>query len=169
MRFIHLNSSQALKFSGKQLPDWGFNQHEVVTDKLIKQDDTIWNVEEHRYTRSSDPKEREKDLVHAEFVPLTATSLSFWEKMQELQYKMLTFDQENIPDHLYACESPMDWLFMTKGIAYWIDSGSNAQIHLIGNLVIWYASICAVVLYCILLVFYLLRRRRLIHDLSGGE
>lgn len=47
-----MNSSQALKFSGRQLPDWGFNQHEVVTDKVIQQDDTIWNVEEHRYTKS---------------------------------------------------------------------------------------------------------------------
>jgi len=34
------------------LPDWGFNQHEVVTDKIISQDDTVWNVEEHRYTKS---------------------------------------------------------------------------------------------------------------------
>jgi len=49
----HLNSTQALKFSGRQLPDWGFNQHEVVTDKIISQDDTVWNVEEHRYTKSN--------------------------------------------------------------------------------------------------------------------
>lgn len=50
---VHFNSTQALKFSGRQLPDWGFNQHEVVTDKLISQDDTVWNVEEHRYTKSN--------------------------------------------------------------------------------------------------------------------
>ena len=52
MRLIHLNSSQALKFSGRQLPDWGFNQHEIVTDRIINQPDTVWNVEEHRYTKS---------------------------------------------------------------------------------------------------------------------
>ncbi|CAG2062694.1 unnamed protein product, partial [Timema podura] len=51
VRFIHVNSSQALKFSGRQLPDWGFNQHEVVTDRIVSQDDTVWNVEEHRYTK----------------------------------------------------------------------------------------------------------------------
>lgn len=50
---IHFNSTQALKFSGRQLPDWGFNQHEVVTDKVVFQDDTVWNVEEHRYTKSN--------------------------------------------------------------------------------------------------------------------
>lgn len=42
-----------MQFSGKQLPDWGFNQHEIVTDRVIHQDDTIWNVEEHRYTKSN--------------------------------------------------------------------------------------------------------------------
>lgn len=102
----------------------------MVTDKLIFQDDTEWNVEEHRYTRSSDRKEQEKELVKAEFVPLAATSLTFWEKFKELQYKMLSFEQENIPDHLYACESPLDWLTLTKGIAYWVDSKSNVCIQL---------------------------------------
>lgn len=48
VRLVHVDSGQALKFSGKQLPEWGFNQHEVVTDRSIEQDDTIWNVEEHR-------------------------------------------------------------------------------------------------------------------------
>lgn len=51
VRLVHVNTSQALKFSGRQLPDWGFHQHEVVTDKHIIQEDTIWNVEEHRYTK----------------------------------------------------------------------------------------------------------------------
>lgn len=52
VRLIHMNSSNALKFSGRQLPDWGFNQHEVVADRIVHQDDTVWNVEEHRYTKS---------------------------------------------------------------------------------------------------------------------
>ncbi|CAG2119979.1 unnamed protein product, partial [Medioppia subpectinata] len=51
VQFIHVNTSQALKFSGKQLPDWGFNQHEMVTDKNHNQEDAVWNVEEHRYTK----------------------------------------------------------------------------------------------------------------------
>lgn len=34
------------------LPDWGHNQHEIVGDVMINQPNTIFNVEEHRYTRS---------------------------------------------------------------------------------------------------------------------
>ena len=52
VRLVHVTTGQALRMSGKQLPKWGFNQHEVVTDRILVQDDTIWNVEEHRYTKS---------------------------------------------------------------------------------------------------------------------
>ena len=52
VRLVHVNSEQALRYSGKVYPDWGFYQNEVVCDKNIVQLDTVWNVEEHRYTKS---------------------------------------------------------------------------------------------------------------------
>ncbi len=107
------------------MPDWGFNQHEVVTDKVVNQDDTVWNVEEHRYTKNSDVKERERELGLAEFVPLKPTQLSFFDKMIELQYKMLVVNQENVQNHIYSSDSPLDWILLTKGIAYWISPTSN--------------------------------------------
>lgn len=51
VRLIHVHTNTALKFTGRQLPDWGFHQHEVAADRIINQDDTVWNVEEHRYTK----------------------------------------------------------------------------------------------------------------------
>ncbi|KAJ3633938.1 hypothetical protein MTP99_010855 [Tenebrio molitor] len=89
IRLIHLDTNTALKFTGRQLPDWGFHQHEVAADRIINQDDTVWNVEEHRYTKSEDQKERERELVTAEMIPTAATSLTFWEKFFELHYKMM--------------------------------------------------------------------------------
>lgn len=52
MKLIHVSTGQALKFSGKVFPEWGFYQNEIVCDKNHNQLDTIWNVEEHRYTKS---------------------------------------------------------------------------------------------------------------------
>ena len=52
VRFVHVTTGQAMKFSNALYPDWGFHQNEVVADKNIDQLDTIWNVEEHRYTKS---------------------------------------------------------------------------------------------------------------------
>lgn len=53
VRLIHVDTGSALKFSGRQLPAWGFHQHEVVADKVVTHQDTVWNVEEHRYTKGS--------------------------------------------------------------------------------------------------------------------
>ena len=41
-----------LKYSGRTLPEWADSQQEVMADKLIEQEHTVWNVEEHRYTTS---------------------------------------------------------------------------------------------------------------------
>lgn len=35
VRLIHVVTGAALRFSGRQLPDWGFNQHEIVADRNI--------------------------------------------------------------------------------------------------------------------------------------
>ncbi|KAG1659708.1 Protein O-mannosyltransferase 1 [Nymphon striatum] len=168
VRLVHINSSQALKFSGKQLPDWGFHQHEVSTDRIINQEDTIWNVEEHRYTKGSDQKERERELGMAEFVPTKPTAFSFFEKLYELQIKMLTANQENVQDHMYSSD-PLSWPLMNRGIAYWVSQSSNAQIHLLGNVLIWYWSTFSVALYLCILVIYLLRRRRACFDIPEGK
>jgi dolichyl-phosphate-mannose-protein mannosyltransferase len=169
VHLIHLNSSQALRFSGKQLPDWGFNQHEIVTDRVIDQEDTVWNVEEHRYTKESEQKDRERDMIKAEFVPLSPTRLGFWAKMKELQYKMLFGNNDRVEGHVYENQSPMEWLFLKQGIAYWVDSHSNSQVHLIGNLSLWLSSLTGILLSSGIFAFFLLRRRRNFFDISEIE
>lgn len=163
-QLIHFNSSLALRFSGRQLPDWGFHQHEIVADKEIKHEDTIWNVEEHRYTKSEDQKEREMQLGEAEFVPLEPTSLSFFEKFWELHFKLLNHQQqEAVRDHLYASEIPLDWLLMTRGTAYWVDNHSttgNAQIFFMANIATNYIALICTCLFGLTWASYLLMRRR---------
>jgi len=105
----------------------------------------------------------------AEFVPLKPTQLSFFVKMFELQYKMLVVNQENVQNHIYSCDSPLDWVTLTKGIAYWVSPDSNAQIHLIGNIVLWYSANVSIVLYLFLFIFYLLRRKRHFYDISDHQ
>lgn len=126
IRLIHMNTECALKFSGRMLPEWGFNQHEVVADRIIEQSNAVWNVEEHRYIKSEDQKQRERELINAEMIPLKATSLSFWEKFLELQMKML-FDTDEVQNsHMYS-SGPFEWPFLTRGIAYWVSTKSNVS------------------------------------------
>ncbi|XP_059487784.1 protein O-mannosyltransferase 1 [Neocloeon triangulifer] len=168
VRLVHVNSSQALKFSGKQLPDWGYNQHEVVTDRVVQQDDTVWNVEEHRYTTSDDQKERERELVHAEMIPTRPTTLSFWDKILELHMKIFFASSDTLQDHMYSSQ-PIEWPLMTKGIAYWVNTTSNAQVHLIGNIAIWYSGTAALIIYLVVFVWYLCRMKRKVYDVCNDE
>ncbi|XP_047515164.1 protein O-mannosyltransferase 1 [Pieris napi] len=164
VRLIHMNSGSALRYSGRQLPPWGFHQHEVVADKVVTHQDTVWNVEEHRYSKSEDKKERERELVTAEMIPTAATRLSFWAKFLELQYKMWSHSSDAPQGHMFASE-PQDWPLLQRSIAYWLSPQSNAQVHLIGNLVTWYAGTLSVLMYGGFLALYAIRTRRNINDL----
>jgi len=169
VRLVHMGTNQALKYSGKQYPDWGFNQAEVVTDRNINQADTVWNVEEHRYTKNDKDKSTiESELQQHELIPESKTALSFWEKFTEVQFKMLLTSQENVKNHNFASD-PLEWPFLTRGIAYYIAKDSNNQVHLMGNIVIWYTASLGVVVYVALLIFYLLRRQRQCFDIPEVE
>ncbi|OWR41554.1 hypothetical protein KGM_211166 [Danaus plexippus plexippus] len=165
VRLVHVDSGSALRFSGRQLPSWGFHQHEVVADKAISHQDTLWNVEEHRFTKAEDRRERERELVTAEMIPTTTPRLSFWDKFLELQYKMITHAPDAPVGHMFASE-PAEWPLLVRSIAYWLSPDSNAQVHLIGNLVTWYAGTISVLFYGVLLAVYAIRQRRAYQDLS---
>lgn len=53
VRLLHVTTNTALRFTGRQLPPWGYNQHEIAADKNLNHPDSVWNVEEHRYTKSN--------------------------------------------------------------------------------------------------------------------
>ena len=164
VRLIHVNTSLALKYSGKQYPDWGFHQHEIVTDRNLNHD-SVWNVEEHRYTKNDKDKATiEREMLTHELIPEEKTHLSFWSKFIELQVKMLITNQDNVQNHNFASD-PTEWPFLTRGIAYYISKTSNAQVHLMGNMVVWYTASFCLVGYCTLLIVYLLRRRRQCFDI----
>uniref|UniRef100_A0A8C1N0E1 Protein O-mannosyl-transferase 1 n=1 Tax=Cyprinus carpio TaxID=7962 RepID=A0A8C1N0E1_CYPCA len=88
VRLVHVNTSAVLKLSGASLPEWGFKQLEVVGDKIYKgyQQSGMWNVEEHRYGRSQEQKERELELkspTHSDI----KRNLTFMAKFLELVSK----------------------------------------------------------------------------------
>uniref|UniRef100_A0A1A9WGH5 Protein O-mannosyltransferase 1 n=1 Tax=Glossina brevipalpis TaxID=37001 RepID=A0A1A9WGH5_9MUSC len=167
VRLIHVSTGAALRFTGRQLPEWGFNQHEVAGDRVKDNKDAIWNVEEHRYTKDQDEHEREQQLLKAEMLPTKPTKLTFFQKFLELQAKMFWHGPQ-IQSHMYSSE-PLEWPLLTKGIAYWLDTKSNGQIYLLGNILIWYTGSIAVLIYAVLGLFYILRKQRLCYDIDFQE
>ncbi|XP_023392326.1 protein O-mannosyl-transferase 1 [Pteropus vampyrus] len=79
------------------------------------------------------------------------------------QWRMLTVRTDD-SEHKYS-STPLDWVTLDTNIAYWLHPRTSAQIHLLGNIVIWASAGLATVLYALLFFWYLLRRRRNICDL----
>ncbi|KAK9392319.1 protein O-mannosyl-transferase 1-like [Crotalus adamanteus] len=122
----------------------------------------LWNVEEHRYGKSHEQKEREVEL-HLPTQINISQNLTFVAKFTELQWKILTLKNEDT-EHKYS-SSPLDWITLETNIAYWFHSSSGAQIHLLGNVVSWTSANVATVVYLVLFLGYLLRRQRNIQDI----
>ncbi|XP_028740516.1 protein O-mannosyl-transferase 1 isoform X1 [Peromyscus leucopus] len=163
VRFVHVNTSAVLKLSGAHLPDWGFRQLEVVGEKSRGHHESmVWNVEEHRYGKGQEQKERELELHLPTQVDISR-NLSFMARFSELQWKMLTLKNED-SEHKYS-STPLEWVTLDTNIAYWLHPRTSAQIHLLGNIVIWTSASLATVAYTLLFFWYLLRRRRSICDL----
>ncbi|XP_066222955.1 protein O-mannosyl-transferase 1 isoform X2 [Saccopteryx leptura] len=164
VRFVHVNTSAILKLSGAHLPDWGFRQLEVVGEKLSRgyHESAVWTVEEHRYGRSQEQKDRELEL-HSPPQMDVSRNLSFMARFSELQWRMLTVSSDD-SEHKYS-STPLDWVTLDTNIAYWLHPRTSAQIHLLGNVVIWASAGLATALYALLFCWYLLRRRRNICDL----
>ncbi|XP_063792938.1 protein O-mannosyl-transferase 1 [Pseudophryne corroboree] len=167
VKLLHVNTSAALKLSGSALPDWGFRQLEVVGERFAKSyhQSLVWNVEEHRYGKSQEQSEREQEL-HTPPQMDVGRNLSFMARFWELQWKILTMRSDS-PEHKYS-SSPLTWVTLDTSIAYWLHPKSTAQIQLLGNPVIWYSANVGVVLYAVLFLYYLLRRRRAVYDIPQG-
>uniref|UniRef100_A0AAQ6A0U0 dolichyl-phosphate-mannose--protein mannosyltransferase n=1 Tax=Amphiprion ocellaris TaxID=80972 RepID=A0AAQ6A0U0_AMPOC len=167
VRLVHVNTSAVLKLSGVSLPEWGFRQLEVVAEKLFKAHGSSlgWNVEEHRYGTSQEPKEREAELHSPTHIDVDR-KISFWAKFLELQWKMLAVKQEE-SEHKYS-SAPLEWITMETNIAYWLHATTNAQIHLIGNPVSWGVANLSLLAYQLLAAVYMLRRRRGFKDLPDA-
>eukprot|EP00794_Sanderia_malayensis_P015859 gene15859-17457_t len=170
IRLVHVNTSASMQVTGGILPEWGFKQYEVATGKIVETEESIWNAEEHNQNISIpagiDPEEAKRKLKRNTSIPVS--SMPFFTKFFELQTRMLRVNSELQQEHTFASR-PFDWPLMRKGIAYWLNGTSNAQIFCIGNPAVWWAGSLAVIGYCALLVFYLLRRRRACYDISAGQ
>ncbi|KAK3753815.1 hypothetical protein QZH41_018466 [Actinostola sp. cb2023] len=166
IRFVHVNSTQAIKVTGLQLPEWGFQQFEVATDRVLNQQDTTWNVEEHQqnisYPEGHVPEEQNVATQNANHAPIP---MPFLYKFLEIQFKMIRSNKELSGEHTFS-SSPSHWPIMKRGVAYWIHKNKNVQIYCIGNPIVWWVSSLAVFAYGGILVLYLLRRRRAVYDID---
>ncbi|NP_001361619.1 protein O-mannosyl-transferase 1 isoform i [Homo sapiens] len=113
----------------------------------------LWRLE--IVNRGSDTDVWKTILSEVRFVHVNTSAV--------LKWRMLALRSDD-SEHKYS-SSPLEWVTLDTNIAYWLHPRTSAQIHLLGNIVIWVSGSLALAIYALLSLWYLLRRRRNVHDL----
>lgn len=156
----------------------------MVTDRTNEGIQAVWVVDElivpKPHPSKNESRAEEEKLIKEKFLEgrrppsfnlsnnkHNVYQMSFWDKYFEMQYHMITA-HSTMGDHTFAAD-PANWPLMGKSLPYWLDETSNAQINLLGNPLLWWISTASVMAFTALLVFYLMRRRRQVYDLTHSK
>jgi len=161
LRFRHNTLGCYLRADNTVLPQWGFKQIEVSCEKEDNPDDehTYWNVESHWNDRLPPG---EAKYYRSPFLR------DFW----HLNVAMMTSNNALVPDpdkEDILASKPLDWPFMHLGLRMCGWGDNMTKYYLIGTPTIWWGGTMSLLAFPIVVVVYLLRQQRRIHDLEPRE
>ncbi|KAI8997834.1 Dolichyl-phosphate-mannose-protein mannosyltransferase-domain-containing protein [Pilobolus umbonatus] len=145
-RLRHVLLDCLLATSGENLPDWGFNQNEIMCDRNAKAHDsrTIWNIEEHK----------NQYLPPA---PSTVYKTSFLDDFWHLNVAMWKTNNALVPNpdrYDLLASTPYDWPLVSVGLRMCGWDENTVKYYLLA--------------YSISLFIYTIRRKRQIDDMTSG-
>ncbi|XP_014662971.1 PREDICTED: protein O-mannosyl-transferase 2-like [Priapulus caudatus] len=149
LRFIHVNSKCALHSHSKQYPKWGFEQLEVTCNPVIKDKNTLWNVEDNYFPRLPN-------------VSVEVYAPSFFEKLVESHAVMHQGNAGLKPkEHEVVQSRPWMWPLNLKGQHF---SGMEPRIFLLGNPVIWWINCMVLLIFPVMYAVARVREERNVEE-----
>ncbi|KAJ2704659.1 hypothetical protein FB645_003091 [Coemansia sp. IMI 203386] len=158
-RLIHANLNCAVYNSQKKLPKWAFEQIETNCMRNCMPRMSTWHVEYARLpgTQESASVERPPQASYRR--------LGLWGKIAEYNRLMADSNGSLTGDHPFAAR-PQHWPWLRRGTAYW--GGRGRVIYQLGNPLIWWGSLAAVLLFALVRsVLFVLDKRRIHPGLAG--
>ncbi|OMJ24028.1 Dolichyl-phosphate-mannose-protein mannosyltransferase 2 [Smittium culicis] len=153
-RLKHVVTGCYLRVSGKNYPEWGFKQSEVVCgiDKSGTDDDlnTIWNIDIQKNKRLPNGDRRKlrsnflKNFIHLN-------------KAMNKSNNALTPDEDKIDD---LTSSPLDWPILRLGLRMCSYGDDEIKFFLLGNPLLWWLSFALIILYTVQIFYYLILYKR---------
>ncbi|KAJ2332596.1 hypothetical protein GGI00_002717, partial [Coemansia sp. RSA 2681] len=157
-RLSHRNLQCAVYNSRKKLPKWAFEQTEVSCMRNCMPRMSTWHVEYAHYPNATAAAGEE--LPKARYRPL-----SVWAKIWEYNKMMAESNESLTGDHPFAAR-PQHWAWLRRGTAYW--GGRGHFVYQLGNPLVWWASLAAVLLFgAVRVALFLLDKRQIAASLGG--
>ncbi|PVU97866.1 hypothetical protein BB561_000294 [Smittium simulii] len=154
----HVQTGCYLRLTGKTLPDWAFGQQEVACGDDVNNFDseelTFWNIEANSNSRISSKNQMKfksnflKDFIH-------------------LNKAMFKTNNALVPDHDKIdnlTSTPLDWPIVRLGLRICSYGDYDYKFFLIGNPVIWIASLIFIVLYPFQILYHLIKWKRGLYE-----
>ncbi|OZJ02805.1 hypothetical protein BZG36_04273 [Bifiguratus adelaidae] len=161
LRLLHTVQNCYLAARSVSLPQWGFKQIEVTCEKESKPNDAHqwWNIEEHINDRlpAASPQHFKQSFLR-----------DFW----HLNVAMWTSNNALVPDadkFDALASSPTDWPFLRLGLRMCAWDDNAVKYFLLGNPIVWWSAALGIVAFGILLLTYLIRRKRHLSSLPPRQ
>ncbi|KCZ77272.1 hypothetical protein H311_01719, partial [Anncaliia algerae PRA109] len=128
-----------LQPSGKQLPEWGFSQGEVICSKN-KNNQSLWNIEKNENFS-------EKNIHYAEVFNLKFQFFTHFLELNKTMFRVnSSFIQDNDLEPQRIVSSPKEWIFLRRGLRMVSWDDSRKKFYMFGNPFIWLiSSICVLI------------------------
>lgn len=155
-QLIHRGTLCKLMGQDVKLPDWGFNQNQVLCMNDPTLPNTLWYIESNSHpVIDGDESYPRVDLPQ----------LSLFRKMLEYHHSMWRINKGFTKKHVYSSE-PVQWPFVQRGINYFsnghghekLTDEKGSHIYFLGNIVVYYAGILALLAFSFKFVFHVLAR-----------
>ncbi|XP_042883958.1 protein O-mannosyl-transferase 2-like isoform X2 [Penaeus japonicus] len=144
VRFVHYLVGCSLMSHNKQLPKWGFEQMEVTCNPNVHDPNNVWNIEDNVF-----PK-----------LPNTSFEIyapNFLEKFLEAHTVMFQGNSGLKPKEGEITSQPWQWPINIKGQHF---SGGNPRIYLLGNPIVFWGNLVALVAFLYLYILHSFQIKR---------
>ncbi|KAI8928280.1 Dolichyl-phosphate-mannose-protein mannosyltransferase-domain-containing protein [Entophlyctis helioformis] len=138
IRLRHANLGCYLYSRAQKLPEWGFSQQEVTCSRLALKKLTVWRIEYNQH-----------DNMPADAKKVNYKAPGFLSKVIELHQVMWRINANLKGTHAFSSR-PETWPILKRGISFWrAKKAGDAKtfIYLLGNPLIWWSALAAVVVY----------------------
>ncbi|ODV95303.1 hypothetical protein PACTADRAFT_3006 [Pachysolen tannophilus NRRL Y-2460] len=137
-QIYHKGTGCTLISHNVKLPDWGFNQNEVICIEKPTLENTLWYIE-----GNTNPLFDEDPV---KFKKIDFKNLNFLEKFVEVHKIMWRVNKSLTQKHNFESK-PESWPFLSRGVSYWTEDHRN--IYFLGNYVIYWLTSTFLIAYVI--------------------
>ena len=148
----HVELGCYLYSTGNQLPEWGFNQGEIVCKHDSDSRGSYWNIEQ---VFDDIPD-------HISPSSFSEDTLSFLDDFVHLNAAMMHANNGLVPklgNRDLLVSTPKQWFWMDKGIRMCNWDSENSKYYMLGNPLTWWTGSLSMILFSVDLFFIVIKHR----------